>query len=143
MDVAAAGELLVRGQAEVLGHALVPAGAHRFWLDGHGRGTECGHLDARPPGRGSGGRPASLQLAVQLIEGLARLGVGFQLLLLQFGFQVRTGSLPGSPQHGSRHRLRASGPRFDEQELFFNAHAARIHRPPMPADQSSMRQAPD
>ena len=48
MDVAAAGELLVRGQAEELGHALVPAGAKRLWVDRERKGGQRGHLGPGP-----------------------------------------------------------------------------------------------
>ena len=141
MNVTATGELLVRGQAERLGHLLVPARPDRCGFDGDGRSTQRGHLGSRPRGRRGGGRPAPAQLAVQVIQGLARLRVGFQLLLLQFGFQVRNGGLSRRLQHGSRHRLGTPGPGFDEQELLFDTYAARTHRPSLPVDRYSIRLA--
>ena len=126
VDVAAAGELLVRGQAEVLGHPLIPAGADRSGLDGDRRGAQRGHLGPGPAGRRGGRRPALAHLAVQVIQGLARPRVGFQLLLLQFGFQVRSGgSVPaacstvpatalGRPVPGSTSRNSSSTPTLRE-----------------------------
>ena len=143
MDVAATGELLVRGQAEGLGHALVPGRADRSGFDGNGRSTQRGHLGSCPPGRRGGGRPALDQLAVQVTQGLARPRIGFQLLLLQFDVQVRPGGLSRHLQHGSRHRLGTPRPRFDKQEFLFNAYAARTHRPSLPVDRYSIRLARD
>ena len=94
--------------------------------------------------RASSGRLVTgLSRAASRPDRLARHGreLGFQLLLLQFGFQVRTSGLSRHLQHGPRHRLGTPRPRFDEQELLFNAYAARIHRPTMPADRFSMQQA--
>ena len=82
MDVAAAGELLVRGQAEELGHALVPAGAKRLWVDRERKGGQRGHLGPGPAGRRGGRGPAPAQFAVQLLEGMTGPRVGLQLLLL-------------------------------------------------------------
>jgi hypothetical protein len=134
VDVTAAGELLVRGQAEVLGHALVPAGADRPGVDRDRRGAQGRHLDSGPAGRGGSRRPASAHVTVQVIQRLTRPRIGLQLLLLEFGFQVRSGGLARDLQHGPGHRPGPSRPRFDEQELLFHAHAARTHHPNLPPD---------
>ena len=152
MDVAAAGELLVRGQAEGLGHAPVTAVVDYLGFDGNRRGTQRRHLGSGPPGRGRGEGPAPAQLAVKIAERAARLRIGFQLLLLEFELQFRraiTGligagrrcrGLPRRLQNRACHRLRLSGPRFDEQEFLFNAHAARIHHPMLPPDGTPNRE---
>jgi hypothetical protein len=141
VDVAAAGELLVRGQAEELGHPLVPARAEWLWFDRERGGAQRDHLGPGPACRHSGRGPAPSQLAVQLLQGLTWSRVGFQLLLLQFAFQIRSGPWPGRLQHGSRDRLGPAGVRLDKQELLFHTHAARVHRQRLPADPRSMRDA--
>ena len=152
VDVAAAGELLVRGQAEGLGHTPVTPVVDHLGFDGNRRGAQRRHLASGPPGRGHREGPAPAQLAVKIAEGVARLRIGFQLLLLEFELQFRrvvTGligasrlnrGLPRCPQDRARHRLRLPGPRFDEQEFLFNAHAARIHRPMLPPDPALNRE---
>ena len=89
MDVAAAGELLVRGQPEGLRHAPVTARADDFRLDRDRRGAQRRDPDPGPLRRGRGGRPAPADLPVQLVQRAARLGVGFQLLLRQLEIQGR------------------------------------------------------
>src|SRR5205814_9542215 len=81
VDVAAAGELLVRGQAEELGHPLVSARAEWLWFDREREGAQRDHVGPGPACRRGGRGPAPAQLAVQLLQGLTWPRVGFQLLL--------------------------------------------------------------
>ena len=89
VNVTAAGELLVRGQPEGLGHPLVPALADQLGLDGDRGGGQRRHLGSGLSGRGRGDGPAPAHLAVKITERVARLRISFQLLLLQLEFQAR------------------------------------------------------
>jgi hypothetical protein len=134
--MAAAGELLVGGKPEGLGHVLVPALADQLGLDRHRRGGQRRHPGSGLPGGGRGDGPAPAQLAVQITQRVARLRAGFQLLLLQLELQARR-VIPGRLQRRACDRPGLPAGRVDQQEFFFDAHAARIHRRTMPADQAS------
>jgi hypothetical protein len=70
---------------------------------------------------------------------MARLRAGLHLLQLEFVLKVRGGGRGGRPgrpgrvQHRPGHRPRLAGGRLDEQQFFFDPHAAQLHPPRMPA----------
>jgi hypothetical protein len=73
VDVAAAGELLARGQPEDIGHAPVTARADDLRFDRDRRGGQRRDPDPGKLRRGRGGRPAPADLAMQFAQGAARL----------------------------------------------------------------------
>ena len=136
MHVAAAGELLLRGQAERVGHLLVAARARYLGLHQDRLGRQRRYLDAGPGRSVSGGCPAPPHFTAEVIERTARLGIGLQLLQLQFDFQhlcphrapsfsAGTMSLsgvrpPDRLQYGPGHGLGSSRRHVDQQELFLD-----------------------
>jgi hypothetical protein len=73
VHVAAAGELLVRGQPEDFAHAPVTARADDLRFDRNRGSGQRRDPDPGPLGRGRGGRPAPADLPVQLAQRAARL----------------------------------------------------------------------
>jgi hypothetical protein len=72
VDMAAAGELLVRGQPEDVGHAPVTARTDDLRFDRNRRGGQRRDPDPGPLRRGRSSRPASADLPVQFAQRAAR-----------------------------------------------------------------------
>lgn len=135
VDVAPAGQLLLRGQSELLAQPAVASSDVQRRLDG-----QRGCRDRRH--HGSGTRRVVRRLATDaddLLLELTHLGDGFrgelQLLLLEFLLELmastaRAGALPCRAlcgrQHRPRHSERGTTVRVHEQQLFFHSYASHV-----------------